>query len=303
MIDRRLLLLGKSGQLGWALQRSLALHGRIVVPDTATCDLAKPEDIRAIVREVKPDVVVNAAAYTAVDRAETERELAHRVNAVAPAIVAEEADRSDALMIHYSTDYVFDGEKAGAYVETDSTNPLNVYGETKLEGERGVQRSGAAALIFRTSWVYGLIGKNFPKTILTLAKERPKIRVVADQFGAPTSVDLLADVTSLCVSQWFADRDAMRSRCGLYHLAPSGETSWYGLATELLSKAQSCGITLAATPDQVEAIAAAEYPTAARRPKNSRLDTGKLARAFGLQLPPWPWHIHRLVQELGVLQK
>jgi dTDP-4-dehydrorhamnose reductase len=298
----RILLLGRSGQLGWALQRALSIHGEIIAPAETACDLGNPDQLRSTVREVGPAVVINAAAYTAVDRAESEPALAHQINAVAPAILAEEADRAGALMVHYSTDYVFDGEKPGAYREMDGANPLNVYGATKLEGERGVLRVAAAHLIFRTSWVYGLVGNNFPKTILALAGQRDRLRVVADQFGVPTSVDLLADVTSLCVAQWLSDRRGMLPKCGLYHLAPMGETTWHALTCELLAMARSCGIPLRVVPDAIEPIGTADYPTAARRPRNSRLDTDKLARAFGVRMPPWQWHLRRLVQELGVLQ-
>lgn len=298
----RILLLGKSGQLGWALQRTLSIHGEIVAPAKTACDLTSSEQLRSTVRDARPAVVINAAAYTSVDRAESEPDLVRRINAVAPEILAEEADRAGALMVHYSTDYVFDGEKPSAYREEDGVNPLNLYGATKLDGELGVVRVAGAHLIFRTSWVYGLVGNNFPKTILSLARKRDRLRVVADQFGAPTSVDLLADVTSLCVWLWLSDRSRMLPRCGLYHLAPMGETTWHGLTCELLAMARSSAIPLSVAHDAIDPISAADYPTAARRPVNSRLNTDKLARAFGVRMPPWQWHLQRLVQEIGALQ-
>ena len=299
MTAPRILLLGKSGQLGWALQRALAIHGEVVGCDRETCDFVDLDRIRKTVREVRPAVIANAAAYTAVDRAEAEPELTHQVNAIAPGLLAEEAKNVGALLVHYSTDYVFDGEKHGVHLETDSPNPLGVYGHSKLAGEEAIRSVNGAYLIFRTSWVYGLRGKNFPKTILKLAKERENLRVVADQFGAPTSVDLIADVTSHCLGRWLAEPSASAKYGGLYHLAASGETSWHGLACELVRAALAANLALRISPEGIEQIQTHQYPTAARRPANSRLGTTKLIETFDVHLPPWQLHIHRLVTEIA----
>ncbi len=291
-----ILLLGREGQVGWELERALAPLGDITACGRADCDLADGGALRALVRGSRPDVIVNAAAYTAVDRAEGERELAWAVNAVAVRVLATEAARLGAWLVHYSTDYVFDGTKAGAYHEEDATAPLNVYGASKLAGEETIGEAGCRHLVFRTSWVYAARGDNFARTMLRLARERDSLRVVGDQFGAPTSAELIADVTAHCL------RDAARpdgdSLLGLYHLAAAGETSWHGYAQFVLQQAAAAGAALRCAPGEVRAITTAEYPTPARRPAHSRLDTGKLRRAFGLTLPDWTWHARRTLTEI-----
>lgn len=291
-----ILLLGKNGQVGWELQRALAPLGRITAVDREACDMADGDALRRLVRSVHPGAIVNAAAYTAVDRAEGERDLAWAVNAVAPGILAEEAARAGAWLVHYSTDYVFDGAKSGPYLEEDATGPLSVYGASKLAGEQAVLSSGCDYLIFRTSWVYAARGGNFARTMLRLAREQASLRVVADQCGAPTAAELIADVSAHCL------RDVVRpggdNLLGLYHLAAGGETSWHGYARFVLQQAVDAGIPLQCPPGQVQAITTAEYPTPARRPANSRLDTGKLRRTFSLTLPDWTWHARRTLAEI-----
>jgi dTDP-4-dehydrorhamnose reductase len=266
----RILLTGGNGQVGWELRKTLAPLGEIAAPGRAVLDLRDAKRIRETLRDTNPDVIVNAAAYTAVDKAESERDAASAVNAVAPGILAEEAKKSGALLVHYSTDYVFDGEKPAPYVEEDEPNPLNVYGASKLAGERAIAASGCRHLILRTSWVYGPRGSNFMLTMLRLARERPELRVVDDQVGAPTS--------SLAIAR--ATAQVLRPGAhGLYHLAAAGQTSWCGFARAILKRA---GI---ATP--VTAIRTADYPTPARRPRNSRLNCARLRADFGLALAPW----------------
>lgn len=299
MTEPRILILGKNGQLGWALQRALAIYGEVVAIDRAACDLAEPDCIRTVIRSFMPAVVVNAAAYTAVDRAESESERARQVNAIAPAILAEEINKIGSLLIHYSTDYVFNGNKEKPYVEEDEPDPLNVYGQSKLAGERAIQEQGGYYLIFRTSWVYGISGKNFPKTILALAKERDNLQVVADQIGAPTSVDLIADVTAYCLDRWLASPSILKGRSSIYHLTAAGETSWHGLACDLVRLARAAGLPIRLTPEAIQPISATVYPAAARRPRNSRLACEKLVGALGVRLPPWQFHIERLVSEIG----
>ena len=266
----RILLTGRNGQVGWELERKLAPLGEVIATDRATLDLAEPDAIRRAVREAKPQIIVNAAAYTAVDQAESEPELAMQINGSAPGVLAEEAKRLGALLVHYSTDYVFDGEKATPYLEDDPPNPINVYGKTKLEGERAIQAVGCRHLILRTSWVYGARGKNFLLTILRLASEGRELRVVDDQIGAPTA--------SFAISQATAQLVRAGAR-GLYHLCAAGAASWCGFARAILAQA---GI---AAP--VTAIRTEDYPTPARRPRNSRLDCTRLLKDHGLALAPW----------------
>lgn len=266
----RILLTGRNGQVGWELQRTLAPLGELVAFDRRGLDLADAGQIAARLRETRPEVIVNAAAYTGVDRAESEREAAFAVNAVAPGILAQEAKRAGALLVHYSTDYVFDGTKTTPYVEDDVPNPINVYGASKLAGERAIAASGCRHLILRTSWVYGPRGSNFMLTMLRLARERPELRVVDDQVGAPTS--------SLAIAR--ATAQLLRPKAGgLYHLSAAGETTWCGFARAILARA---GI---ATP--VRAIRTEDYPTPAKRPRNSRLDCSRLRADFGVSLAPW----------------
>jgi dTDP-4-dehydrorhamnose reductase len=266
----RILLTGRDGQVGWELQKALAPLGELTALGPAELDLAHPERIRDLVREAKPGIIVNAAAYTAVDNAESERDAAFAVNATAPGILAEETKRNGALLVHYSTDYVFDGAKPAPYVEEDEPSPLNVYGASKLAGERAIAASGCRHLILRTSWVYGPRGSNFYLTMLRLARERPELRVVDDQVGAPTSSLAIARATAQLLR-----RDAL----GLYHMCAAGETTWCGFARAILARA---GV---ATP--VVAIGTEDYPMPAKRPRNSRLDCSRLNATFGVALAPW----------------
>lgn len=274
----KILLTGAAGQLGRELKRSLACLGELVACDRGQLDLANPDALRASVRAMTPAVIVNAAAYTAVDKAETESAMADAINAGAPAILAEEARRSGALLIHYSTDYVFDGRKPSPYTETDAAAPLSAYGRSKLAGERAIAASGARHLIFRTSWVYGLHGANFMKTMLRLGKEREELAVVGDQTGAPTWSRHLADVTALILAR-------RETPDGLYHLAAAGETSWHGYAEAIFAEAQRAGL-LDKSP-VVRRITSADYPLPAPRPANSRLDCAKFRRDVEFALPDW----------------
>lgn len=291
----KLLLLGKGGQLGWELQRSLAPLGEVVALDhdsTEThADFSRPEKLADTVRKVRPQVIVNAAAHTAVDKAESEPELARKLNAVAPGVLAAAAQEVGAWMVHYSTDYVFDGSGNRPWREEDATGPLSVYGQTKLEGEQLVARHCERHLIFRTSWVYAARGGNFAKTMLRLAKERDRLTVIDDQFGAPTGAELLADVTAHAI------REALRDpgKAGLYHLAAAGETTWNGYARFVLEQARAAGVELKATA--VDAVPTSAFPTPARRPHNSRLATEKLQRTFGLTLPHWQAGVARMLSE------
>lgn len=295
----RILLTGKQGQVGFELQRALAPLGEVHAVDYAECDLADASAISVLVRSVKPDLVINPGAYTAVDKAESEPELAHAVNAVAPGVLGEEAAKLGAWVVHYSTDYVFDGAKRGAYTEEDLTNPLSVYGRTKRAGEIALKESGARHLIFRTSWVAGARRNNFAKTILRLALERESLNVVADQYGVPTSAALLADVTALLVRQRQREGDE-DFPFGLYHLVPGGETNWCEYARFVLSEALAAGRPLKLLPDAIRAIPSSEYPSIAKRPANSRLDTTKLRRCFDLELPDWQSGVRHILQQILV---
>ena len=293
----RILLTGKHGQVGFELQRALAPLGAVHAVDYAECDLADAAAISALVRSVRPDLIVNSGAYTAVDKAESEPELAHAINAVAPGVLGKEAEKLGAWVVHYSTDYVFDGTKVGAYTEEDRTNPLSVYGRTKRDGEIALRDSGARYLIFRTSWVVGVHGNNFAKTILRLALERKQLNVVADQYGAPTSAALLADVTAQLIRQRQREGDE-RFPFGLYHLAASGETNWCEYARVVVSEALAAGKPLKLVPEAIRGIRSSEYPTAAKRPANSRLSTDKLCRTFGFALPDWRNGVRHVLQQI-----
>ncbi|MBK9161537.1 MAG: dTDP-4-dehydrorhamnose reductase [Nitrosomonadales bacterium] len=294
----KILLLGKNGQVGWELQRSLAPLGELVALDRNSreyCgDLADLGGLADTIRAVAPDVIVNAAAYTAVDKAESEADLARAINARAPGVLAEEAGRSDAWLVHYSTDYVFDGGGDKPWKESDATGPLNVYGATKLEGEQMIRQSGCKHLIFRASWVYGARGGNFAKTMLRLAQERDSLSVIDDQFGAPTGADLLADVTAHAIRA--AQQDA--GVAGMYHLAASGEISWHGYASFVLDFARQAGIALKVAPEAVKAVPTSAFPTPATRPHNSRLDCDKLRKTFDLSLPCWQAGVERMLTEI-----
>lgn len=291
----KILLLGSNGQLGWELQRSLAPLGELLVlqrdSESYTADFSEPEAVVATVRALNPDVIVNAAAHTEVDRAEGEPELARLLNATTPGLVAEEAAKLGALLVHYSTDYVFDGSGSIPRDESAQPGPLSVYGRTKLEGERLIVGSGCRHLIFRTSWVYAARGRNFVKTMLRLASEREQLRIINDQIGAPTGADLLADVTAHAI------REVLREpgKVGLYHCAAAGETSWYAYAQFVFEQARACGVALKVR--EVLPISSSEYPTAAPRPLNSRLDTRRLCTSFGLCLPDWHKGVQRMLTE------
>ena len=293
----KILLLGKGGQVGWELQRSLAPLGELIALEfdsTDHCgDFTNLAGLVETVRKVAPDVIVNAAAHTAVDKAESEPELVRTINAIAPGVLADEAEKLGAWLIHYSTDYVFDGSGTTPWKETDATGPLGVYGRTKLEGEQAVDRC-TRHLIFRTSWVYAARGANFAKTMLRLAKERDELKVIADQFGAPTGAELLADVTAQAI-RTTQDKPEL---AGLYHLVAGGETSWYDYAQFVIAFAKQSGETIRVTPDAIKPIPTTDYPTPAKRPLNSRLDTTKLKTTFDLQLPDWRDGVRRVLTEI-----
>jgi dTDP-4-dehydrorhamnose reductase len=279
----KILVTGKTGQVGYELVRSLQPLGEVVAVDSKQMDLRQPGAIREVIRTVQPDLIVNPAAYTAVDRAESEPEVALAINGDAPAIMAEEAKALGAAMIHFSTDYVFDGGKAGAYVEEDAPNPLNVYGKSKLAGEQALQASGVAHLIFRTSWVYGMRGRNFLLTVLRLAQEREELRIVADQHGAPTWCRTIAEATACIAGQAAANPDReqwWQRHSGIYHLTAQGQTTWHGFTQAILAHA---GLKKLPT---VLPISSAEYPTPALRPANSTLACKKLQQTF-CELPAW----------------
>ena len=291
-----ILLTGSTGQVGWELARTLMPIGRLVTPERSQFDLARPELLGALVDSIRPDVIVNCAAYTAVDQAEQEADLAMAINAAAPAELARAAQRNGALLVHYSTDYVFDGKKAGAYSEEDVPHPASVYARSKLAGEEAVRASGADHLIFRTSWVFAARGKNFLKNILRLAAEREELRVVADQFGAPTWARLVAEVTASVLRQDLARRENGEFEGGAFNLTAAGETSWHGFASAIITAARGRGVQLKCRT--VAPIATAEYPLPATRPANSRLSGVKLARRYRLEMPGWDRGMHLCLAEL-----
>jgi dTDP-4-dehydrorhamnose reductase len=290
-----ILLTGKHGQLGFELQRSLAPLGQVVAVDALDCDLSDAAAVRALLERVQPDIIVNPAAYTAVDKAETDAPLAWQINAEAPAIMAAYARAHAALLVHYSTDYVFDGSQPGWYRETDVPNPQSVYGQSKLAGERAVQAC-ERHLIMRTSWVVGAHGGNFLKTILRLARERTELRVVADQWGAPTPASLLADCTAHLLRRYRQQGEVLPY--GLYHVAAAGETSWHEYACYVVRQALANGMVLALRPEAIQPIPAHDYPLPAPRPANSRLDTHTFRATFDLHLPHWQQGIQHILTQL-----
>jgi dTDP-4-dehydrorhamnose reductase len=293
----KLLLLGCTGQVGWELQRALQPLGQVTALGPGTqprADFTQFAELSALVRQLRPDVIVNAAAHTAVDKAETEPELAHSLNAEAPGVLAREAAALDALLVHYSTDYVFDGSGDQARTEQDATGPLSVYGRTKLEGEQLIRASGCLHLILRTSWVYAARGGNFAKTMLRLAAEREHLSVVDDQIGAPTGADLLADITAHAIR---AAR-SQPSLAGTYHAVAGGSTSWHGYARYVIEWARAQGRAIKVPPQAIVPVPTSAFPTPARRPLNSRLATDKLQQAFGVSLPPWQFGVDRMLQEI-----
>jgi dTDP-4-dehydrorhamnose reductase len=297
----KVLLLGKNGQVGWELQRSLTPLGELVALDRHSTlseggcgDLNDLDGLRENVLRLRPDVIVNAAAHTAVDKAESEPELARTLNATAPGVLAEAAHAVGALMVHYSTDYVFDGSGTAPWTEGAATGPLSVYGQTKLEGERQIAAATERHLIFRTSWVYAARGGNFAKTMLRLAQEREKLTVIDDQVGAPTGAELIADVTAHAIRQALRDGTC----CGTYHLAAAGETTWNGYARFVLETARALKPDLAIKARDVSPVPTSAFPTPARRPLNSRLDTSNLRSTFGLDLPHWQHGVRRMLAEI-----
>ncbi|MCL1886896.1 MAG: dTDP-4-dehydrorhamnose reductase [Betaproteobacteria bacterium] len=290
----KILVFGKNGQVGHELQRALLPLGEIIALDRNEVDFENKDALRQTASTYAADVIVNAAAYTAVDKAEEEEARAFRINAEAVEVLADYARYSGALLVHYSTDYVFDGSKTAPYVETDFTNPLNAYGRSKLAGEQAVQQGGCHHFIFRTSWVFSSHGNNFIKTIWRLGKERETLNVVADQIGAPTSAELIADVTALSIAAFYTDLLPE----GIHHLASSGETSWYGLASYVVQKAHEKGIAMKLNKDNIKPIATEAYPLPAVRPRNSRLDNSSLSEKLGFLLPEWSLHVDRVIDQL-----
>ena len=292
------LLFGKGGQVGWELQRSLAPLGDLVALDADSqnlCgDFTNPEGLAQTVRAVAPDIIVNAAAHTAVDQAESEPELARTINTLAPGALAQAAREVGALMVHFSTDYVFDGSGDKHCLETDPTGPLSVYGKTKLEGEEAIRATGCQHLIFRTSWVYAARGGNFAKTMLRLAQERDFLSVINDQIGAPTGADLVADISAHAIRTALRNPDVG----GLYHLVAGGETSWHGYASFVIDFARQAGIEIKVPPEAIQPVPTSAFPLPAPRPKNSRLDTQKLKNTFGLNLPHWQSGVARMLTEI-----
>ncbi|WP_293764874.1 dTDP-4-dehydrorhamnose reductase [uncultured Aquitalea sp.] len=292
----RILITGANGQVGFELQRALAVLGDIVSLDRAGLDLTQPDAIRQTLDRHQPDIIVNPAAYTAVDKAESDADTACKVNAEAPAELAAWAAEHGALLIHYSTDYVYDGEKDGAYVETDAANPQSVYGASKLAGEQAIVAAGASHVIFRTSWVFGAHGANFLKTILRLAGERESLNIVADQIGAPTSAALLADVTAHVIQRYRQSPQAFPS--GVYHLSAAGETSWFEYARSVAMLAEEQGLPLKLSSANIQPIPSSAYPTPAKRPHNSRLDCSKIRATFDIHLPDWQDGVRHVFAQL-----
>ena len=294
----KLLLLGSNGQLGWELQRSLSPLGKIFACNRNTVDFNDLDKLKSVVRNYRPDVIVNAAAYTNVDKAESDAENSFRVNFEAVDLLAKEAAVLNSWLIHYSTDYIFDGTKNSSYKEEDKTNPESVYGKSKLQGESAIIDSKCKYLIFRTSWLYSTHGKNFVNTVLSIAKERSELRVVCDQIGAPTSAELVADVTSLCLYRIIQDDFSSKDISGVYHLTSTGKTSWYNFAKYVIIEAQKLGDVFLAKPANIIAINTFEYPLPAKRPANSLLNSQKLCKTFNFYLPSWKIHADRVIKEL-----
>lgn len=292
----RILLTGRDGQVGFELRRSLSAIGEVFAVGSVDCDFRDPSAVRRLVRSFAPDVIVNPAAYTAVDKAESDHPVAHAINVDAPRVMAEEANRSGAAMVHFSTDYVFDGSKVGSYNEADSPNPQSVYGATKLAGELAVSAACRRSLVLRTSWVVGAHGNNFAKTMLRLAANRDSLSVVADQYGTPTSAALLADWTAHLTYR--AIRGVGEFPYGLYHAVASGVTSWHSYACYVIERARASGVAIRVPTGAINAIATADYPTAAKRPANSRLDNAKFQATFGLHAPLWTDGVDQVLNQI-----
>lgn len=291
----KILLFGKNGQIGRELQRTLLPLGALIALGRHDVNLENLGSLQDAMHRHAPDIIVNAAGYTAVDAAESDEASAHRINAEAVGVMAQYASKNAALLVHYSTDYVFDGEKIGAYVEGDAVNPQNAYGRSKRAGEVAIQQCGCNALIFRTSWVFSAQGRNFIKTILRHARERRSIDVVADQHGAPTSAELIADVTMLAIFGY----QNRRITGGVFHLAAAGETSWYGLACHVIEESLARGVKLALRPPEIHPTSSVALRLPAKRPANSRMDTSALSNALGLHLPEWRIHVDRVIDQLS----
>jgi dTDP-4-dehydrorhamnose reductase len=297
MKSPKILIFGRAGQVAWELRHKLACLGQVVSVGHAEIDFSNSDSIRKAIRAAEPSVIVNAAAYTAVDKAEAEPEPAWAINATAPGVIAEEVKRLGSLLVHYSTDYVYDGSKQSPWVETDAPNPLNVYGESKLAGDEAIQSVGGDYLILRTSWVYGARGKNFLLTMLRLAKERPELRIVNDQKGSPTTSDCIAQATANILAQVLSPAaSGLAGRSGVYHLTNAGETTWFGFAKAILEKP---GDASGAATTRLLPIPSSEYPVPAKRPANSVLSCEKLAEAFGVRMPAWEHALELVLQTLG----
>lgn len=298
---KKILLTGINGQVGHALQKKL-VHHQVVALNREQLDLSDADAIRRTIQAIRPDLIINPAAYTAVDKAESEQDLAYAINAIAPQILAEEAAKINAALIHFSTDYVYDGTKTRDYVETDDVNPLSIYGKSKLAGEAAIQAVGLPHLILRTSWVYGAYGKNFLKTIIRLASERDNLRIVADQFGAPTSSDSIADAVLALLTAWQPQNS---HQTGIYHLSNQGKTSWHGFSCEIVNQynallADKDWPALKANVDSIAAITTADYPTPAARPAHSCLNNSKLKEVFGIELPCWQAALQQVMRDLTI---
>lgn len=293
----KILLLGANGQVGWECQRSLSIMGHLDIHDQETADFLNPGQLRRVIRNSQPDVIVNAAAYTAVDQAEADSVKAYKVNSEAVSLIAEEAKKLDAYLIHYSTDYVFDGNRPGFYSEEAETNPQSVYGKSKREGELAIIESGCKFYILRTSWVYAYRGNNFAKTMIKLAQERDELKVVSDQVGAPTSAELIADVTALLVYLCRQQPNLTEHASGIYNLVAAGEASWFEFAKNVLLRAEQLGLPLRVTAETIIPISTSEFPRPAKRPANSRLNTDKLKKFLNIELPHWQYQVNKMVTE------
>ena len=291
----KIFLTGKNGQVGFELAKKLSTLGEVIATDREELDLANPDAIRQFIDQVKPNIIINPAAYTSVDKAESEPELAYQINVMAPEVLAEKAAELDIPLMHFSTDYVFDGLKQEAYVEIDPTNPQSVYGKTKCEGEEKV-RCHPKHIIIRTSWVFGSYGNNFLKTILRLIMEKESLNIVGDQWGSPSSASMLADVTFKIVDMIFKGKDF--SGYGTYHVTSDGETNWFDYASLIASELIKLNVNIKCVPDQIHPILTSEYPTAAKRPHNSRLNTDKIKKTFVLELPHWELEVKKVLREI-----
>ncbi len=291
----KILLTGKNGQVGFELQKKLSALGEVIATDREELDLVNSDAIRAFIDQIKPDIIINPAAYTAVDKAESEPELAYQINTVAPGVLAQKAKELDIPLMHFSTDYVFDGFKKDAYIETDPTNPESVYGKTKCDGEEKV-RTHKKHIILRTSWVFGEHGNNFLKTMLRLMQEKDSLNIVGDQWGSPASATMLADVTFKIVDTIIKNKNF--SDYGTYHVTNDGETNWHAYASLISSEAMKLNLKVKCVPDKIHPILTSEYPTAAKRPSNSRLNTDKLKKTFVLELPHWESEVKKVLREV-----